>query len=165
MSAAGPIIVGEPGEPTVSCSSQSDKSKCDIVTDLYQTGELADAGGDCLEQPNPKITITNAAAEAFASAPAEARSGYASKLAQLEYDLLFDAPKVGDMDVTHNGVTLRMNLATARGDGLIHFVEGPTGAGFKLESPHEPAKVKPVSAGSAWQVMPMAWVIFCSRAW
>ncbi len=146
------MIVGEPGEPTVSCSSQSDRSKCDIVTDLYQTGELGRMlGATASEQPNPKITITNAAAEAFASAPAEGSERLRLEIGpNYEYDLLFDAPKVGDMEVTDNGVTLRMNLATAkRADGLvIDFVEGPTGAGFKLESPHEPAKVKPVSANA-----------------
>ena len=130
---------------------------CDIVTELYQTGELGRMlGATAVERPNPTITITNAAAEAFASAPAEGSERLRLEIGlNYEYDLLFDAPKVGDMEVTDNGVTLRLSLATAKkANGLvIDFVDGPAGAGFKLESPHEPAKVKPVSPKELQQLL------------
>ena len=130
---------------------------CDIVNELYQTGELGRMlGAAAAERPNPKVTVTAAAANAFAGAQAEGSDQLRLEIGpNYEYDLLFDAPKAGDIEVNDNGVTLRMNLATAKkADGLvIDFVEGPTGAGFKLESPNEPAKVKPISAKELQQLL------------
>ena len=123
---------------------------CDIVSELYKTGELGRMlGAPEVEAPNPTIRITDAAAKAFAGAQAEGSEQLRLEIGpNFEYDLLFDAPQSNDIEVTSNGVTLRMSIATARkADGLvIDFVEGPSGAGFKIESPNEPAKVKELSA-------------------
>jgi monothiol glutaredoxin len=123
---------------------------CDIVTELYESGELNRLlGVDAGERPNPKVTITDSAARAFAAARPEGSERLRLEISSgYEYDLLVDTPRPGDLEVTDNGITLYVSLAEAkRADGLvIDFVEGPSGAGFKLESPHEPPKVRPISA-------------------
>ena len=130
---------------------------CDIITELHQTGELARMlGAAKVERRAPKIKVTDAAAAAFANANAEGSEQLRLEIGpNFEYDLLFDAPKIGDLEATSNGVTLRMSPATAKkADGLvIDFIEGPAGAGFKIESPDEPAKVKPISAKDLQQLL------------
>jgi monothiol glutaredoxin len=122
---------------------------CDIISELYKTGELSRMLGAAeVELPKPAIRITDAASRAFASAEAEGPERLRLEIGpNFEYDLLFDAPQDLDIEATDNGVTLRMNIATARkADGIvIDFVEGPSGGGFKIESPNEPAKVKELS--------------------
>lgn len=88
----------------------------------------------------PSITITDAAAKAFANARAEGSEKLRLEIGpNYEYDLLFDAPQVGDVVVTNNGATLRMSQSTAqKADGLrIDYLESANGSGFKLESPHQ----------------------------
>jgi len=123
---------------------------CDIVNELYKTGELGRMlGAPEVEQPKPTLRITDAAAKAFAGAEADGPEQLRLEIGpNFEYDLLFDTPQFNDIEVTDNGITLRMNIATARkADGIvIAFVEGPSGGGFKIESPNEPATVKELSA-------------------
>lgn len=122
---------------------------CDIVTELFQSGELNRLlGVGEVEKLAPKILISNSAAAAFASAGGGENESLRLEISpNYEYDLLFDSPKLGDIEVTTNGVTLRMSRATAkRADGLeIDFVEGPAGAGFKIHSPNERVGVKSIS--------------------
>ncbi len=121
---------------------------CDIVTELFQNGELNQMLGVAVTEPlTPEIHISDSAASAFANAGVDGDERLRLEIGpECEYDLLFDAPKLGDIEVTTRGVTLRMSRATAkRANGLeIDFVEGPSGAGFKIQSPNEPAKVKSV---------------------
>ncbi len=123
---------------------------CDIVSELYKNGELGRMlGAPKVELPSPTIRITDAAAQAFGGAQAEGPERLRLEIGpNFEYDLLFDTPHSNDIEATDNGVTLRMTIATARkADGIvIDFVEGPSGGGFKIESPNEPAKVKELSA-------------------
>jgi len=130
---------------------------CDIVSELFQTGELNRLlGVAAAEAPNPAIRITDAAAAAFAEAQGEGPEKLRLEVGpNHEYDLLFDTPKSGDLEITNNGVTLQMTRATAKkADGLlIDFVEGPSGAGFKIEGPSEPAHVKAVNPKELQQLM------------
>jgi monothiol glutaredoxin len=124
---------------------------CDIVTELHQTGELGKKlGATAVQRPAPSITITDAAATAFANASAECSEKLRLEIGpNYEYDLLFDAPRVGDIEVTDKGVTLRMSRATAqRAEGLkIDFFEGTDGSGFKLENPNERAAADHLPSG------------------
>ncbi len=122
----------------------------DIVREMHASGELAKALGANTDVPTPTITITENAAKAFREA-AEGQSKdvlHVEVSARFEYNLYFGPMERGEIQVEANGLTIAMTTGSARrADGLsIDFVEGPEGAGFKLASPLEPAKVKPLSA-------------------
>ncbi len=133
---------------------------CDIVKDLFASGALqplvAAAGGDkpAAAAPAPAavkvpaIRVSPAAAKAFAEA---AEGDEVLRLAidgQFQNDLAFGPKEPGDVEVKAGAVTLYLDPASAgRADGLsIDFVTGPQGAGFKIENPNEPARVKSLSA-------------------
>jgi len=132
---------------------------CDIVKAMHAAGELkpliaAAAGveGEAAapEAPvkAPAVTISPAAVKAFQDA---APDGTDEVLrleidAQFNGDLHFGPKEAGDFEVLSNGITLHVARASAgRANGItIDFVEGPKGAGFKIENPNEPARVKPI---------------------
>lgn len=131
---------------------------CDIVKELHASGELrqllggtsasvAPATSASAGAP-PAIRISDRAAEAFRGAGAEGDDRLRLEISStFRYDLYFAPSNDGDIEVTSNGVALRFDAASAaRADGLsIDFVDGPSG-GFKIVSPHEPARVKSLSA-------------------
>jgi monothiol glutaredoxin len=142
---------------------------CDIVKDLYASGELkellgkvAAAGPEAAAAPRataigsaPRITISDRAAAAFRGA--EEGDGDRLRLEigpQFQYDLFFAPASEGDLEVVSNGITLRLDAASAaRADGLsIDFVEGG-GGGFRIVSPHEPPRVKPLRATELKQML------------
>jgi monothiol glutaredoxin len=122
---------------------------CDIVKELYGSGELAKLLG-AREEPlaPPRVTITPAAAKAFREAAPEGEG----EVLRLEIDAQFDvdlhfAPKAGgDVAVTSEGVELHVERGSVRrADGIrIDFVEGPKGAGFKIDNPNQPPRVKSI---------------------
>ncbi len=122
---------------------------CDIVKEMYASGELQKLLG-VEEKPvaGPKISVSAAAAKAFADAAGDA----GGDVLRLEIDAKFNtdlhfAPKAAtDIAVTANGVVLHVDRASAsRADGMsIDFVEGPKGMGFKIENPNEPPHVKTI---------------------
>jgi monothiol glutaredoxin len=67
---------------------------------------------------------------------------------RFEYDLFFGSRAEDDLDVDCGGITIRLDLSSARrADGLsIDFVTGPDGAGFKIQHPNEPPSVRQISA-------------------
>jgi len=72
-------------------------------------------GAPDVELPKPTIRITDTAKNAFAGAEEEGPEQLRLEIGpNFEYDLLFDAPQFNDIEVTDNGVTLRMNIAAAR---------------------------------------------------
>jgi monothiol glutaredoxin len=122
----------------------------DIVREMHASGELAKTLGVSTEVTPPKVTITPSAAKAFRDA-AEGASNerlHVEVSPRFEYNLYFGPPEPGDIETEADGIRMAMNRGSAqRAAGLvIDFVEGPEGAGFKLVSPLEPAKVKPLSA-------------------
>jgi monothiol glutaredoxin len=118
---------------------------CDIVRELAQTGELTKVlGSDDSPVPQPTITITDGAKQAFEAALGEA-NGELLHLkidAQFMNDLFFGPRETGDIEVKTNGPTLLVDRTTARrADGMtIDFVPGAKG-GFKIKNPNEPPKV------------------------
>ncbi|MFO0590086.1 MAG: Grx4 family monothiol glutaredoxin [Polyangiaceae bacterium] len=120
----------------------------DIVREMADSGDLAKKLGASGEAKKPTVTITAGAAKALKDAAAgnEGELLHVEISARFEYNLYFGPTERGEIEVDASGIRLAMNRGSAmRADGLtIDFVEGPDGAGFKLTSPLEPPKVKPL---------------------
>ena len=121
----------------------------DIVREMHGSGELAKALGVAVADAKPPvITIAPEAAKAMLAArEAEGEELHFEIDARWTYGLFFGPREAGQIAVEASGVTVLMDRATARrADGVvIDYVDGPDGAGFKITSPNEPAKVKPVT--------------------
>jgi monothiol glutaredoxin len=124
---------------------------CDIVKAMNASGELQKLlGVEAKAVKAPAVTISAAAAKAFKSAAPEG----GGEVLRLEIDESFNTdlhfgPKApGDLEVASNGVTLHVASGSAgRAEGVsIDYVEGPKGAGFKIDNPNEPPRVKPIGA-------------------
>lgn len=127
----------------------------DILLEMYENGELqkllgleAPAAGPV---PAPRVTVTPAAVAAFQAAAGEAGPNEVLRFdvsPTFQVDLFFGPTAKDDFVVESGG--LRLHVAkgcAARADGVtIDFVDGPAGAGFRVDNPNEPAKVKTVSA-------------------
>jgi monothiol glutaredoxin len=119
---------------------------CDIVKEMYASGELHKLLGVPNEVKTPTITLSGAAAKAVREA-AEPGSNETLRIAigpQFQYDLFFGPPEAGDVEVKAGDVVIRMDRASAkRADGMsIDFVDSPRGAAFKIDNPNEPPAVK-----------------------
>ncbi|HEY5079320.1 MAG TPA: Grx4 family monothiol glutaredoxin [Opitutaceae bacterium] len=134
---------------------------CDIVKDMYASGELKKLLGSAGVAPKavakpegpvaaPVIKVTDGAKSAFLQAAVEAGD---DKLrmeinAEFQVELFFAPPNAADISVTANGVEIRLDAESAkRANGVsIDFVDRPGGGGFKIENPNEPPRVKPLAA-------------------
>jgi monothiol glutaredoxin len=121
---------------------------CDIVREMHGAGELAKLLGASDDVPSPTVTVSPAAATALRGA----RENESDELhleidPRFQYGLFFGPRQASEIAVSAGGVTFFMDRASARrADGLsIDYVEGPGGAGFKIESPHEPPRVKQIT--------------------
>jgi monothiol glutaredoxin len=123
---------------------------CDIVREMHANGELSKLLGVKVEPPKaPKITMSDTAAKAFIDATEPGEDKLRLEIdANFRVDLYFAPPKAGDLEVTANGVQILVDPATARrADGVsIDYVDGPDGAGFKIDNPNAPPSVKQISA-------------------
>jgi monothiol glutaredoxin len=124
---------------------------CDIVKEMYASGELQKALGSVPAAPppvvaTPRVTITPAAAKALLEATAET-GGEVVRLAiddAFRCDLQIGPKESGDIEVKSNGAVLYVEAASAaRANGItIDFVQGPGGMAFKIDNPNEPPHVK-----------------------
>lgn len=119
---------------------------CDIITEMHGAGELHAALGAELEEVSaPDVTITPSAAEAFKAALADAPGASLRFAVSARYQHGLDFGPKGAIDVVveSNGVELVMDRGSAkRADGVvIDFVQGPQGAGFKIDNPNAPPQV------------------------
>jgi len=120
----------------------------DILTEMYESGELHELlGGEppqVASEP-PTITITDKAKKAFAQALSEAGDDVLrfDVSSSFSYDLYFGPKNGNDLITTSNGIGIHTApAAAARIEGTqIDFVDGPDGAGFKIDNPNEPARV------------------------
>jgi monothiol glutaredoxin len=66
---------------------------------------------------------------------------------QYRTSLFFDEPRDDDLVMDHERFTLLADRSTARrADGLvIDWVDSKKGAGFKIDNPNEPPRVRPLS--------------------
>ncbi|HSN98084.1 MAG TPA: Grx4 family monothiol glutaredoxin [Candidatus Nanopelagicales bacterium] len=126
---------------------------CDIVREMHAAGELAQKIGKGAAAPAapaapakpPTLRVSEAAARALLGAvEAEGDQVHIEVSPSFEYGLFIGPAAEGDIAVQAGGLTFLLDPASARrAEGLsIDYVEGPSGAGFKLESPNEPPKVR-----------------------
>ena len=120
---------------------------CDIVQELATSGELADTLGVAVpDVPEPSITITDAAAEAFR----EAAPHLGDEVIRLTvskgfaHDMEIGNRRKGDFVVESNGITIAIDRRSAsRADGLtIDYVQRNLDGGFAIRNPNEPAQVR-----------------------
>jgi monothiol glutaredoxin len=123
----------------------------DILLEMFENGELQKALGvdDASDDPNlapPKVSVSDSAKEQFASAAKDVGDDVLrfETSASFDYDLFFGPKRDDDFIVSANGLTIHVPRRCAkRVDGAsLDFVDGPDGAGFKIDNPHEPPKVK-----------------------
>jgi len=122
---------------------------CDIVREMHASGELAKLLGVKTEPvAPPTVTISDAAVKAFKDA---AEPGDTDQLRleigpQFNVDLYFGPAKTTDLKVETNGITLHVDPVSAkRANGVsVDYVDGPEGAGFKIDNPNAPALVKQI---------------------
>lgn len=124
---------------------------CDIVKDLYASGELHALLGKEKGAPEkvdpPKIALSEAAKRALLAA--DDGSGDTLRLeinGEFQYDLYFGPKEASDVETLADGVVVRMDAATAkRANGMaIDFVDAQGGA-FKIDNPNEPPRVRSLS--------------------
>jgi len=124
---------------------------CDIVTDLFQTGELQTLLGAKAPEPvaPPSITVTAAAAKALQEADDGSGDVLHLEIASdFKYGLFFGPKGASDVVAVSQGTAIHFDAASAkRASGLVvDFVASADGGAFKIDNPNEPAKVKPLSA-------------------
>jgi monothiol glutaredoxin len=130
---------------------------CDIVRELFQSGELKGLIGGAPAAPAaatpaapagaaPKITVSAAAKQAISAAQGtEAGTLRLEISADFEHALSIDDPSDGDHTVDAGGINVLVDADSAqRADGVqIDYDEN--GAGFKIENPNEGPKVRQLS--------------------
>lgn len=125
----------------------------DIVRELEDSGELGATLGAGEPTPPEDLTITELAAAQFRAAfeGDDIDEHDALRLAidsRFHNDLSIGPRRPGDLEVESNGVCLVMDRRSARrARGLtIDFIDGPAGAGFKIDNPNAPPQVRELSA-------------------
>jgi monothiol glutaredoxin len=125
---------------------------CDIVKEMYASGELQKLLGAPPPAPlsAPRVTLSEAAAKALLDAAADA-GGEVIRLAidgEFRCELEIAAPQKDDIEVRSSGAVLFVErTSAARADGIhIDFVESPGGMAFKINNPNEPLRVKRIAA-------------------
>jgi monothiol glutaredoxin len=117
---------------------------CDIVREMYESGELQRALG-VPQRPAepPKINITDAGAQAIRAA--QRQSGGESELhlsvdARFRYRLGFGAQQAGELAAESNGIRVWISPeSAARANGLtIDAAETPQGLRLAIDNPNEP---------------------------
>jgi monothiol glutaredoxin len=128
----------------------------DIAREMDSSGELArklgttatSSSGTASSSSSPlQVTITAAAAAALREAqkgePPEHQFLRISVNARFQHGLSFGPELAGDVAATSEGLAIRIDAGSARrAHGLVvDYVASPT-AGFRLDNPNAPAKVK-----------------------
>ena len=125
---------------------------CDIVKEMYASGELQKLLGAPPPAPvsAPRVTLSPAAAKALLDAASDA-GGEVIRLAidgEFRCELEIAARQKDDIEVRSSGAVLFVErTSAARADGIhIDFVESPGGMAFKINNPNEPPRVKRIAA-------------------
>ena len=126
---------------------------CDIVTELFQTGELDGKLGASAPTP-PNIRVTDAAQSALAEAVDAGEFVRLEVSPSFEHGLSVGSKQPGDLEVPAGKLTLLVDGASARrADGIsIDCVETADGRAFKIENPNEPPRPKPLQPAELKQM-------------
>jgi monothiol glutaredoxin len=122
----------------------------DIISAMADSGELATAlGVSATPAAPPALTVTARAAAELRAASGDGGPGDVIHLTideRWEHALDLGPPEAGHVSVTSEGVTVQLDpVSAARAAGVvIDFVEGPQGAGFKIDNPNRPKAVRQV---------------------
>jgi monothiol glutaredoxin len=125
---------------------------CDIVKEMHSSGELGKLlGVEARSGEPPRIEVSARAAEEIQKASAEAESTEKLRVvvhSSFDPELFFDEPKGGDFVVRVGKIEVLVDRSSARrADGMrIDFAATAHGAGFKIDNPNEPARVRPLRA-------------------
>ncbi len=123
----------------------------DIVRQMHAAGELQKALGDLAKATAPPaVIVTPRAAAVLKVALADSGAGDVIHLTidgRFEHGLDIGPRDATSVTIETNGVTVQLDAASARrAEGVVvDHVEGPQGAGFKIENPNRPAQVKAIS--------------------
>jgi monothiol glutaredoxin len=122
----------------------------DIVRQMHSAGELQKKLGELAKAAEaPDVTVTPRAAAVLKEAVADAEPGSVIHLgidARYEHGLDIGPREATSLTIETNGVTVQVDAASARRAAgvVIDYVEGPQGAGFKIENPNRPPAVKAI---------------------
>ena len=119
---------------------------CDIVREMYVSGELQEKLGVENDATPPKVEVTPAARAALQQAgqggEGKLRLGVSTRF---EYELSLDDPQKGDFEIDAGGIMVLVDRMSAkRADGIKIDYTATGGGGFKIDNPNEPARVKPL---------------------
>lgn len=122
----------------------------DIVRQLHASGELQQKLGDLAAPPaTPDVKVTARAAAVLKGALADSSPGDVIHLSvdgRYEHGLDIGPREAGHATVESEGITVQIDPGSARrATGVvIDYVDGPAGAGFKIDNPNRPAAVKAI---------------------
>ncbi|MBK9030518.1 MAG: Grx4 family monothiol glutaredoxin [Myxococcales bacterium] len=120
----------------------------DIVRQLHASGELQAKLGELVAPAAPPaVTVTPRAAEVLRGALADASAGDVIHLSidgRYEHGLDIGPREPASATIDAGGITVQVDAASARRAAgvVIDYVDGPGGAGFKIDNPSRPAAVK-----------------------
>jgi monothiol glutaredoxin len=129
---------------------------CDIVSQMFSSGELHEALGKEYVPPKPpELHLSESFLNAIRGASAGARGLPRIQVSpSFEYGIGFSPEGPGDLKVEVGGLTFLVDPSSAeRADGLrIDFQEGE-GGGVIIDNPNEPASVKQLPVHALKQMM------------
>lgn len=120
---------------------------CDIVAELFESGELFDKLGSS-PAGEPELTLTPAAVQALRDALENPRDCVRLEITQsFENELSIGERKPSDILLSNAEVPFVLDRASAaRANGVsIDLVGTPEGPAFKVENPNAPAAVQEIS--------------------
>lgn len=123
---------------------------CDIVLDLYKTGQLNEILKIKRSSHPPKMDITDAAASALKRASADCQNHEAIRIdigADFSHSLSFDVKQDDDFILQYNGFSILIDPYSAvRAEDLhIDYVKENLDEGFAFNNPNEPPGVQEIS--------------------
>jgi monothiol glutaredoxin len=128
---------------------------CDIVRELYASGELENKlGVSSAPVTPPRVVVSERAAEAFREAIENPDEFVRLEVSpQYEHALSIGPKQPGDLEVNAGTLTLLVGRSSAaRANGIdIGYIDTPNGPAFKIENPNEPPHVRSLSAGELKQ--------------
>jgi monothiol glutaredoxin len=122
----------------------------DIVAQMFENGELGRMlGAPTAPAKAPSVTVTARAAAELKAALNDAGPGDVVHLTvdeRFEHALDLGPKEPGGLVLEQHGITVQIDgVSAARAEGVvIDFIEGPQGAGFKIDNPNRPAAVREI---------------------